>query len=393
MLLEIFLFLILGIFFGTITGLIPGIHINLIGIILISISTKYLYVNPIYSIVFITSMSITHTFVDFIPSIFLGCPDTETELSILPGHKLLKKGHGYAAVILTNKGSIAATILFTVIAFPTILIISTLSPLIEKIIPFILIIISFLLILKEKQKSIALEIFLITGILGLIIFNLNIENSLLPLLTGLFGSPLLIQSIKKRTIIPKQKIINPKIKIKKPILGSLLASPFCSFLPGIGAGQAAIIGNSLIKTNRDGFLILLGATNTFVMCFSFLSLYAINKTRTGSALAIKELSNSLSQELLILVLLTILISGIISFFLTKKLTKMISQKITNFNYTKISITTLSILILVVFFITSLKGVLIFTAATLIGLYSTKYKIRKTNMMGCLLIPTIWIYLS
>ena len=338
-------------------------------------------------------MSITHTFVDFIPSIFLGCPDTETELSILPGHKLLKKGHGYAAVILTNKGSIAATILFTVIAFPTILIISTLSPLIEKIIPFILIIISFLLILKEKQKSIALEIFLITGILGLIIFNLNIENSLLPLLTGLFGSPLLIQSIKKRTIIPKQKIINPKIKIKKPILGSLLASPFCSFLPGIGAGQAAIIGNSLIKTNRDGFLILLGATNTFVMCFSFLSLYAINKTRTGSALAIKELSNSLSQELLILVLLTILISGIISFFLTKKLTKMISQKITNFNYTKISITTLSILILVVFFITSLKGVLIFTAATLIGLYSTKYKIRKTNMMGCLLIPTIWIYLS
>ena len=32
------------------------------------------------------------TFIDFIPSIFLGCPDTDTELSILPGHELLKKG-------------------------------------------------------------------------------------------------------------------------------------------------------------------------------------------------------------------------------------------------------------------------------------------------------------
>ena len=31
-------------------------------------------------------MAITHTFVDFIPSVFLGCPDTDTELSI--GHKI-----------------------------------------------------------------------------------------------------------------------------------------------------------------------------------------------------------------------------------------------------------------------------------------------------------------
>ncbi|GAI25766.1 unnamed protein product [marine sediment metagenome] len=89
MLIEILIFLILGILFGTFTGLIPGIHINLVGVFLISLAASFLsFLNPIYFVVFITSMAITHTFVDFIPSIFLGCPDTDTELSILPGQSI-----------------------------------------------------------------------------------------------------------------------------------------------------------------------------------------------------------------------------------------------------------------------------------------------------------------
>ena len=93
MLIEIILFIFLGIIFGTFTGLIPGIHINLVGVSLVALSASLLSpVNPIYLVVFIVSMAIIHTFIDFIPSIFLGCPDTDTELSVLPGHELLKKG-------------------------------------------------------------------------------------------------------------------------------------------------------------------------------------------------------------------------------------------------------------------------------------------------------------
>ncbi len=85
--------LFLGIITGALTGLTPGIHINLIGVSLVSLSSS-VFINPFYLVTFITSLAITHTFIDFIPSIFLGCPDTDTELSILPGHELLKKGHG-----------------------------------------------------------------------------------------------------------------------------------------------------------------------------------------------------------------------------------------------------------------------------------------------------------
>ena len=96
MFIEIILFLILGIIAGAVAGLLPGIHINLIGAILVSISATILSsVNITSLVVFIVAMAITQSFVDFIPSILLGCPDTDTELSVLPGHELLKNGEGY----------------------------------------------------------------------------------------------------------------------------------------------------------------------------------------------------------------------------------------------------------------------------------------------------------
>ncbi len=68
MFIEILIALGLGIAAGCITGLIPGIHINLIGVILISLSsTIFISLNPIYFIVFISAMAITHKFIDFIP--------------------------------------------------------------------------------------------------------------------------------------------------------------------------------------------------------------------------------------------------------------------------------------------------------------------------------------
>ncbi len=393
MLIQIILALLLGILSGTLTGLIPGIHINLIGVFLISLSASlFASVNPIYIIVFIASMAITHTFVDFIPSIFLGCPDTDTELSVLPGHELLKKGHGYQAVVLTCYGSLAAIFILMVISFPSILIISKIYDTIIKLIPYLLIAILFLLIYLEKKKFTALFVLLLTGLLGWIILNLELNQPLLPLLTGLFGSSLLIMSIKNKIQIPKQKIEKPKTKLFKPLLGAVIASPLCSFLPGLGSGQAAIIGNTISQTNKKGFLVLLGATNTLVMGFSFISLYVISKTRTGAAVAIQEILGVLSWKILILILTATLISGIISFFITIFLTNFFSQKIEKVNYTLLSSITLTLLVIIVFLISGFLGLAVLIISTLTGIYCIALKVKRTNMMGCLLIPTIILYL-
>jgi putative membrane protein len=399
MLIEIIIALLLGCIIGTFTGLIPGIHINLIGIFLISLSTSILgFVKPINLIIFISAMAITHTFVDFIPSVFLGCPDTDTELSVLPGHELLKKGQGYQAVLLTCYGSILSIFTLILISFPFILIIEKVYNFLQK--PYfmatILIAVSIILITFENKKFLSLFTFLLSGFLGLCVLNLKINQPLLPLLTGLFGGSMLILSIKNKIKIPKQKISKPQGKIKNSLarafIGSLIASPLCSFLPGLGSGQAAIIGNIFTKSSKKGFLILIGATNTLVMGFSFITLYTISKTRTGAAVAVKEIIGNPSLKILLIILSTIIISGIISFFITKFLAKIFSTKIQKLNYTKISIITLLILITITFLISGFIGVAVLTASTFTGIYIISLKVRRTQMMGCLLVPTIIIYL-
>ena len=148
MIIEIFLFIFLGILIGTFTGLTPGIHVNLISLFLLSLSGSILLkINSIYLIVLLVSMAITHTFIDFIPSVFFGCPDTDTELSALPGHDLLKQGRGYEAILLTIYGSLAAIFLLIILAPISIFLIKRFFPFIKNLIPYILIFFSIILIL------------------------------------------------------------------------------------------------------------------------------------------------------------------------------------------------------------------------------------------------------
>lgn len=394
MLVELLFFLFLGVGAGTFTGLMPGIHINLIGTLLVSASASFLFfMPPLYFVVFITAMAIAHTFLDFIPSVFLGCPDTDTELSILPGHELLKEGKGHAAVMLTAYGGLAAVMLTIVLSFPMIVLVKKIYPIAQAFIPWILILVSLIMIFSEKKKFSSFVSYSLAGILGLIILNLeNLRQPLLPLLTGLFGASSLLFSIKTKTQIPKQKLNQEKTSLKRPLLGALIASPLCGFLPGLGSGQAAILGNTISKTDRKGFLVLLGATNTFVMGFSFISLYAILKTRTGAAAAIRELIGVPSGKILIIILIVALVSGVISFFLTKKLSVLFSRNINKVNYTKMSVITLLILLVVVFFISGFLGLLVFVISTFTGVYCISLGVRRTQMMSCLLLPTIILYL-
>ena len=106
MVFEIFFVLFLGILIGIITGLVPGIHVNLVATTLFAISPILLnYFEPLSLAVFIISLSLTHSFLDTIPSIYLGAPENENALSVLPGQKMLLRGEGYQAVKITILGT------------------------------------------------------------------------------------------------------------------------------------------------------------------------------------------------------------------------------------------------------------------------------------------------
>jgi putative membrane protein len=182
------------------------------------------------------------------------------------------------------------------------------------------------------------------------------------------------------------------VKIKKPILGSLLAAPLCSFLPGLGAGQAGLIGNLFTKNSPKEFLTLLGITNTLVMAFSIITLFAINKTRTGSAAFVGQLIPNLEIKHLVLILFVVIISGIISFYLTLWLGKIVSLNVDRINYRVLAFITLGILVLVIGLVSGWLGLGVFIVSTLTGLYSLEHRVRRTNMMGALMVPSVIFYL-
>ena len=118
---EILIALILGVIIGIFTGLTPGIHVNLVAVIVVSLSSLLLtFTSPIILGVFIVSLAITHSFLDALPSIYLGAPDAGQELNVLPGHRLLHRGEGHNAIVYTLIGAMGS-LLAGVILFPVFL--------------------------------------------------------------------------------------------------------------------------------------------------------------------------------------------------------------------------------------------------------------------------------
>jgi TctA family transporter len=99
---------------------------------------------------------VTHTFLDFIPSVFLGAPEGDTALSVLPGHRMLLKGLGYDAVKLSAFGSLMSVFLALCMIIPLRLVMG--SPVfayekLQGVIFYILLIVVMMLVLTEKGEK------------------------------------------------------------------------------------------------------------------------------------------------------------------------------------------------------------------------------------------------
>lgn len=152
---EILLAILLGICTGIFTGLIPGIHVNLISVLVLSFSTLLLtYLSPISLSVFILSLAISHSFLDSLPSIYLGAPDEAQALNVLPGHKLLNQGEGHNAVLCTVIGFYGSSLL-CLFLFPLfVYLMGIIYPYLKSLIGYILIIIVSIMIYRERGKRI-----------------------------------------------------------------------------------------------------------------------------------------------------------------------------------------------------------------------------------------------
>ena len=399
MILEIIIAIFLGCLMGTFTGTTPGIHINLVCTLILASSFFLLqFLSPLVIAVFIIAMSITHTWTDALPSIFLGAPDDSTVLNVLPGHRMLLQGHGYEAVYLTVIGSLFGLLLTAILVPIMIPFLKIAYPIFKEYIGYFLIVVCLFLIYRDPTSRMwALIIFLLSGVLGIAVFNISIlKDPLFPMLSGLFGISNLILSYKNKIKIPKQNLDVENLDKKsttKALSASVIVGSIASFFPGLGPAQAAIIATQITrKLNVRGFLILVGSLNTVNMLVSLVTLYAIDKARNGSIVIMSQILKSFDSNYLILMLGCSLIAAGIATSITIKLAKKFSKYITKINYQILCLVIIIFVSSLVFILTGFMGLFVLIISSFVGMIPQLRGIGRNHLMGCLLLPVILYFI-
>ncbi|MBS3132913.1 tripartite tricarboxylate transporter permease [Candidatus Woesearchaeota archaeon] len=399
MFIEILAAIVVGVSLGIFTGVVPGVHINLVAAVILSLSPLLLkYFTPISLAAAIMAMSITHVFVDFIPSIFLGAPSDATALAVLPGHKLLLEGRGYEAVVLSATGGFFGLNLVILLLPLLLVVVRHVFSAVKPYIGIILAGIVFYNVLREKGMQMKLwsfAIFLSAGMLGVLTLGIpNLNQPLLPLLAGLFGISTLLASALRNTAVPIQVSEVKAIK-KSEAVKSVAAGAFSGGLmgifPALGPAQAAMLARNLIgKAGKRAYLVTLGAVSTSSMLFGLITLFAIDKARNGSIAMMSEIVNVDGMVFVLLIAVAIL-AGAAALMLTSVIGKTFARNIHKIDYKRISFAIMLFVAALTFYFSQLTGLLILLTGTAIGLFTITKSIARYNLMGCLMLPVIIYY--
>lgn len=399
MFLEFLLFTLAGLGLGIFTGLAPGIHVNTISAVSLPLAPL---LGPMNISCLIISMAITHTFFDFIPSIFLGAPEPETALGVLPGHRMLLEGRGIEAVFLATEGGLAS-VLIILLALPAFLFtIPLLYSSVHAYIPYLLIGISAVMIFSEKRPGkilLALFVFLLSGLLGHLVLGytlLPVSQSLFPIFTGLFGMSTLLLSLSRRSAIPGQSMEPVHTGNRGLLLGSIsgiVSGSVMGTLPGIGGSQAATLSQQAFRSDNKTFLVSIGSINTVVAFFSLLSLFTISKARSGAAVAVQAILPSFGMNEMLLLVAVGSISAGLSVIIVLKTMRAIACTFARIDYAKATKAVIAVLFVLVLLLTGPLGILVLITSTFIGLLAPLFGVVRSNLMGVLLLPLIAFYLA
>lgn len=302
LMLSVSLSSLLGGTFGLFTGLVPGIHVNtLASMMLIFYPALEAILSgivpaeqvPIVICSIIMSASVVHSYVDFVPSVFIGAPDADEALSVLPGHRLLLSGKGIRAVRAAAIGSLIGCSVALAIAVPLqMLITDDATHYLDRITKIILVAVSGVLILNEYQKGnllFGIIAFILSGILGYAVMRLPIpceglfgEGTLLmPMLTGLFGLPVMLESDSGHPF-PKQTDDGRDPVGPIPGLKGVLMGTIAGWFPGITSTVGATVSSTIMPDSTpERFISTVASIGTVTTILSLVTLSISGGGRSG----------------------------------------------------------------------------------------------------------------
>ncbi|MFH0861175.1 MAG: tripartite tricarboxylate transporter permease [Candidatus Altiarchaeota archaeon] len=395
--LDYLLLALTGCLLGVITGLTPGLHVNTVCLLGLSVYPR-LGLDPLQFSVAMVAMAVTHTFLDFIPAIFIGVPEEQTALSVLPAHKLVLDGKALDAVRITAYGSLLGLFVSLLLVVPAMYVIPKVYAAIRGFVVYVIIAAVALLILREKRKIWALTVFLLSGWFGLEVLNLKVISStqvLFPVFAGLFGISTILDSLKSRSLrVPQKRYSTVQMdrEIIWPSILGTLGGIAVGVLPAMSPSQVGILMFKMFGNSVTRFLAAVSAINTSDAIFSLVSLYTIGNPRSGVATMIGKIIEVNSQTLW-LFLGTVAFTAAFATVLHLRIGALALRVFNRIDFRMLNLTTLIIVFALLHALTGLTGILIALLATAIGLIPIHTGVSRTHLMGVLIVPTVFYFLG
>jgi len=398
---------LIGVLLGLLMGLIPGFHPNLIASIILITINEVIQILPTQQLaVILVSVSVSANFFEFIKAMILGVPEESTALSVMPIHELMLQKRGLEVLTLVSTGCLGS-LLISILLLPVLVLVNPLiHNAVKQLIPAILISLSLHLILKERKPARikhAIILFFLAGALGIITFNLRLNQPFLPLLTGLFGLGVIMESLINKAGLPAQMrsvaIELDKKSVLKSLSVSVVAASVLSYVPAIGPAQSTLIAEELRDKKRPRyqqareFIISVAGINTADVFFSLTALFTINKARSGVLVVIKEIMPVLNIHFFLTLLSALILSGIISYFAFNKVGSFLLKRVHKISVVKLNAFVVLFVSLITLVSDGLVGLVILFVGGLIGYYAVKKGVRKSHAMSTLTLPTILWYLG
>ena len=393
---EILLGTLIGVILGTISGIIPGVHANTLAGVLLSLQVALMsFFSPLVLAGAMFAALITHTFVDSIPSTFLGIPDADTSLAVLPAHALCLEGNGEEAVRIAALGSACAMVIAVPLSIICFFLLPALQPYFDWWIGILLIATMGYMIVTSEVPGWALALFCVSGILG--VFSLRYafiswhtlagsSAILMPLLTGLFGISVLITA--SQGTMPEQHFRGIRMEerniMKYSALGTV-AGVAVGWLPGLSTASANSVLASFIgyEKNRRTYILATSAANTSNAFIGLAALFALSRMRNGVMVAISELPLPTMSELTVIGVLAACAAYGITVVLSRS-----ASRLNGIDGRLLNHAVIAFIIILCIILTGPFGVLILILATALGLVPHLVNIPRVFCMGAIIVPVI-----
>lgn len=411
-LLMIFLSSAIGAAIGTFTGLVPGIHVNTAAAIMLS-------AYPLLSETFapmceysglectvlvsacILSASAVHSFVDFVPSVFIGVPDGDEVLSVLPGHRLLLMGQGMKAVRAAAIGSVVGSVSALLLSIPLQwLMLNGGSGFIDHFTVGILVFTLSVIVICSECPAASLVLIILSGLMGCAVNCWNIpchglfgdSTLLFPLLTGLFGLPPLLEKTGSPEGIPqKDDGADPVGPV--PGLKGVATGLIAGWFPGITATAGAAL-MSAFSDEKDParFISMTASIGTVTSVFSLVTLSVSGSGRSGTCMAVKEIiGDSLTgfcSEAFMVILIAIAFASCIGYLATLGCGKLMVEMSGRIPENAMNNGVLVLILILALLLTGPFGLAILVISASVGMIPPRIGISRICLTGCLMVPAL-----